>query len=211
MNKTIIFAAPLHFNFSNVIKNELQEVGFNVIDISFYGNDFRYKNIFERVQSFIFKNFRGNKFYKILLNFRRNQGWINKKLDKVEKADYCLIIRPDVFPNEILKKIVSKSEKSIGYQWDGLNIFPNVFDKINLFNRFFVFDKNDLSHPNTQISTNFYPQAIALDDTIQETDLYYTGSFNKNRITELENIIVIAEKLRLSVDYKLLSRKKIKK
>lgn len=206
--KKIIFAAPLLFRLNEVIKEELEANEYNVIDISFLDSKFHYKNIFERVRSYVIKNFGRNKHYKSYLKYKRHESQLREKLSTVDHADYVFIIRPDVFPIEILKEITAKAKKSVGYQWDGLNRFPNVYKTIPIFDHFYVFDKKDLIHPSTRLSTNFYPEAYKPTQVIPPSDIYYAGSYNKSRIKDLEDIIDKAYQLGLNVDYSLYSRKK---
>lgn len=207
-SKKIIFAAPRHFRLNELIKIELETCGSEVVDLSFFDNKFKYKNFVERLKSFFIKNFGGNKYYKTYLIYKRNESQITEKLATVHEADYALIIRPDVFPIDILKEITAKAKKSAGYQWDGLNRFPNVYKTIPIFDLFYVFDKNDLIEPSTKLATNFYPETFTPTQVIPPSDLYYAGSYNKSRIKDLEDIIDKAYELGLNVDYSLYSRKK---
>lgn len=206
--KKIIFAAPLLFRLNELIILELEACDFEVTDVSFLHNEFKYENIFERLKSFIIKNFGRNKYYKTSLKYNRNKTWIKQKLAPINEVDYAFIIRPDVFPLDILKEITSKSKKSVGYQWDGLNRFPNVYKTIPIFDLFYVFDKKDLNVPSTRLSTNFYPEAYKATQVIPPSDIYYAGSYNKSRIKDLEDIIDYAYELGLNIDYSLYSRKK---
>ena len=199
----IIFAAPLHYNLSDTIKRELQSVGFEVIDISFYGRKYTYTSLSDRIINFLYKITGINTAYKNHLIFRDHANRIKNILNDTGQVDFCFIIRPDVFPKEILKIAIEKASKSVAYQWDGLNVYPNTIDKINLFDIFYVFDKADLHYTNTKLSTNFYPESFKINPDFKKSDLYYTGTLNKSRLKTLEEIISTAEKAGLNVLYNL--------
>src|SRR5690606_15206362 len=77
------------------------------------------------------------------------------------QADYALVFRSDLISPEALSILRNKADTLVAYQWDGLKRFPEVFKRIPLFDRFFVFDKYDYeayksSYENISLTTNFY-------------------------------------------------------
>lgn len=210
MLKKIIFAAPLHYNLSQLIKHELESMGFEVCDISFFGKKYNYKSSLDRIKNLFYKTTGIDKAYKTFLQFQENKNWIQEKLQSMPKADYCLIIRPDVFPSNFLKEIITKCDKSVAYQWDGLHIYPHTMEKIDLFDDFFVFDKNDLDYPHTKLTTNFYPEAIQPIPCMDVSDVYYTGTYTKSRIATLKHIIGSAQQIGLKLKYILYCPKRRK-
>ncbi|WP_262249596.1 hypothetical protein [Parapedobacter soli] len=209
--KTIVLGAPQRFNWDSVIEAELENLGFNTINISFYGDKFKYKDRFQRLQSFFFREILGDRSYKTKLKFEASRDRLEEKLDALSVADYALIIRPDVYPIEFIKRLRTKVKKLIGYQWDGLDRFPDVYDYIGLFDRFFVFDGNDLTVPLVLPITNYAPVALCrnLHDEALQSDVYYSGSYEKQRIDELGHIIQDCRSLGLKVKYRLHYKKTI--
>lgn len=203
--KTIILGVPKLFNLDNMIESELKAVGFKTINISTHTNTFRYKNIVERIESFIGKKILRNKNYKTHLNFRRSKERILVELQKIDQADYILIIRPEVYPFDFLKELKKKGKKMIGYQWNGLKRQPQTLKYISLFDRFFIFDGRDLAVPSVLPTTNFYPTTIPNENKANKTDVYYTGSFYRKRILTLNDVISKCEELGLTVHYHLFS------
>jgi len=203
--KSIVFGAPKHFNWDGVIETELKNLGFTTTNISFYGDQFRYKNRFQRLKSFFIREVLGDRAYKTKLKFEANRGRLEQELDRLALADYALIIRPDVYPIEFIQRLRTKVKKLIGYQWDGLGRFPHVYDYIGLFDRFFVFDGNDLSAPLVLPITNYAPVALShnLYDEALQSDVYYSGSYEKQRIDELGHIIQVCRSLGLNLKYRL--------
>ena len=52
------------------------------------------------------------------------KGKILKQLSSIEKADYALFVRPDLFDFEVIEKAKQLASKTIAYQWDGMSRFP---------------------------------------------------------------------------------------
>ncbi|MBX2965591.1 MAG: hypothetical protein KF845_05550 [Cyclobacteriaceae bacterium] len=206
--KTIILGVPKLFNLDSLIEAELKAIGFKTVNISVHTNTFRYKNIFQRLKSLIAKNLLGKGHYKQILNFERSRNRIMSELQKVDKSDYILIIRPEVYPIDFLKDLKKRGGKMVGYQWNGLNRFPRTYEYIALFDRFFVFDGNDLEVPSVLPTTNFYPTTIPKENSNDTTDVFYAGSFYRGRIASLCDIISKCRELGLNVHYHLFSKKK---
>lgn len=206
--KTIILGIPKLFDLDSLIEKELKAVGFKTVNISVHTNTFRYKNVFQRLESFVAKNFLGKKHYKQILNFNQSKDGIMAELQKVDSADYILIIRPEVYPLDFLKDLKKKGKKMVGYQWNGLNRFPRTYEYISLFDRFFVFDGKDLDVPSVLPTTNFYFTTIAKANSSDKTDVFYAGSFYRNRIASLCDLISKCRDLGLNVHCHLFSKKK---
>lgn len=209
--KTIIIGVPKLFNLDSLIDAELKAVGFNTINISVHNNTFRYKNIFQRLESLIARKIFGKRHYKWYLNFKQAESSILNTLQNVHDADYILIIRPEVYPFNFLKKLKKKGKKMVGYQWNGLKRFPQTRTYIPLFDQFYVFDSVDLKEPSVLPLTNFFPTTIqATLNLIDKSDVFYVGSFYLNRIAALCDIISKCEALELHVRYHLFAKRKKK-
>jgi hypothetical protein len=119
-----------------------------------------------------------------------------KKIDSLKdfKAHYALLIRADLYPLSVLKKIKAKSEATYAFQWDGLDLFPKIRDTISLFDRFFVFDPKDVDYPHTTGITNFYFDNTVLKTNTESTsyDLYFIGVYIEER---MDFIISFLEKI----------------
>jgi hypothetical protein len=200
--KTIILGTPNHFSLSRIIENELSFLGFNVINISFFDEkEFKYKNIFERMKSFAVKCSRGGKgTYKNELRFKRYEERINRTLDEIEHADYALVIRPDLYSQKVIQNLQQKVDKTIAYQWDGLNRYPTIRKYIPLFDRFFIFDPSDKCVKNTLPTTNFYTKSIQVEnDGGYKSQAYYVGSYVKSRTEVLEEMVTSLQDIGLNV------------
>lgn len=208
--KTIILGVPKNFNMDVVIETELKAMGFKTLNISFH-NFFRYKNNFQRIESFLAKNLLRKKHYKEKLNFKQSEGKIKSELKKTDKADYILIIRPDTYPIELLKELRKKGGIMVGYQWDGLDRYPNAYEYINLFDRFFVFDAKDLQVKGVLPTTNFYPTIINPEKCVNKemtSDVFFTGSFHRERMEVLCEIVTKCKAAGLNVHCHLFAKRK---
>jgi len=193
MNKKIILGLPAVYGLGNLIKNNLQILGFEVIDLSFDYKGFKYKNFKQRLINFIRKTLFNDKSYKDKLRFAAQKNHLDEKLGLIkEKADYAIIIRPDTYTIDVLTQIKSKSNYLIGYQWDGMERFPWVEKCISIFDRFFVFDPSDIHYHNLDLPFigNFYftiPELLATHHSTA-TGAYFVGAFNRDRKEILEHL-----------------------
>lgn len=200
--KKIILGAPTAYGFSEIIEQELRHQGFEVYNISFVQHEFKYKNIAERLNCYVHKNFLGRKDYKTYLRFKRVESDLRDCLVDIPRVDYALIIRPDQYSKKIINMINLKADKTVGYQWDGLNRFPSVYKRINLFDRFFVFDPKDARYPGALPVTNFYTNSFSVSQSKEyESDLYYVGSYLYRRGSKVEEIITALQERGLSVKH----------
>ncbi|GGH23098.1 hypothetical protein FAZ19_13485 [Sphingobacterium alkalisoli] len=179
-DKTILLAMPDWFLYRE-LKKELENFGFTVIGVPF-SNSFKYARIWDRLYNLFRKVVLNDKSYKNQLKYQANGKHIAKIVGSLKnKVDFALMIRADFYPAEVVNLIKEKSKILVGYQWDGVHRFPAIQKLIPLFDRFFVFDPDDLNLvPNILPCTNFYLNS----ESVQECtlDLYYVGSFVKERI-----------------------------
>ncbi|MDR2285810.1 MAG: hypothetical protein LBE37_21535 [Sphingobacterium sp.] len=193
--KTIIFCAPSDFGFSDVIKQALQQEGFIVYDYPVADSRYRYKNIYERLQNTFRKVVFRDYSYKRKLKMSERKKLLLGKRESVPNATYAFIIRPDLFPFEFVSEIKNKVDKMVGYQWDGLQRFPYIFEYINLFDRFFVFDAKDLKYKKGLLPlTNFFiPKKI---DFINKKLVYFIASYDDYRVElmkKLNKVFIITD------------------
>ncbi|WP_437922304.1 hypothetical protein [Sphingobacterium sp. LRF_L2] len=206
IGKTILLGMPDWFLYDK-LKKELEILGFEVIGIPFT-EKFKYKNFNDRAYNFIRKVFLRDKKYKAYLKYRDTGRAITTKLNRLTKrVDYALLLRADYYPKEIVELIKQKANSLIGYQWDGLNRFPSIDDLIPLFDRFFVFDPNDLSRPNALPATNFYFEGD-YDRVTQNIDVYYLANFVRSRIKKIQSLSAYLREINARSVIKIISNKK---
>lgn len=179
--KSIVIAIPNHFGLPQRFKENLEAIGFDVLVIpdNIKNNIGLTNTLIHGYKKFIkgTKTFKREK--KAELKLATQIEFLNKK--NIEIFDYALFIRPDLFSSELIDIVKKRSKIITAYQWDGLDRFPLVYPKIELFDRFFVFDVNDLSkNENLLPLTNFYFDDIPISEN--KVDIYFVGTYMKNRI-----------------------------
>lgn len=190
--KTIILAVPDHFGLPECFRKNLEFIGFIVFTIP---HDATKKIGISRKDSlihFIKKVFFKNRTYKADKLATLKEKPQLKILNSIHQCDYALVIRPDLFSKSVLKEIKNKSKFSVAYQWDGLARFPLAIQRIHFFDRFLVFDKNDVeNYADVELSTNFYFDYLPECSLIRQ-DVFFVGTFMKDRI---DDIALIASRL----------------
>jgi hypothetical protein len=83
--------------------------------------------------------------------------------------------------------VKANTDKIAAYQWDGMSVYPEVYAKVSLFERFFVFDVNDVK-TNVKFLplTNFYFDDIKPKKNTN--DVYFVGNYKEDRIEALLNL-----------------------
>ena len=204
--KSIILALPTDVGLSDLIAKNFECHGFDVI--YYRRQPYKYKRPTERLTNFFRKNIFGDKGYK---NRQQDKEALEKLncdiMQRKMKIDYALFIRPDTFSIEFIKQIKGHVNKTIGYQWDGLDRFPDVFDRIENFNDFYVFDPKDiLNHPeyDLKLTTNFYfdidQNPISIKNEAKKT-IYFVGSHLPQRVSAINKFIESADKLNLQINF----------
>jgi len=206
IKKSIILALPEDVGLSDLIAKNFEYHGFDVI--YYRRQPYKYKRLTERLANFFRKIFFGDKSYK---NKQQDKEALEKlQCDIVErktKIDYALFIRPDTFSLDFIKQIKSHVNKTIGYQWDGLDRFPDIFDRIEIFNEFYVFDSKDiLNYPeyNLKLTTNFYfdmdENSIIINNKTKKT-IYFVGTHLPQRISAINQFTESADKVNLQINF----------
>lgn len=189
--KTIILVAPQDMGISDLIAKNLTHCGFTVI--KYERPAFRYKNLFERVINFFRKLLFRDFSYKAKIQDQAGKTMLLDFLHQHKQIDYSLTIRPDMFSDEFLSFLQEISNKKIGYQWDGLERFPDVFSKICFFDDFFVFDPADIQkyhQYDLHLITNFYFDYIQKNQKANQNKnglpkAYFVGSHLDQRTPTL--------------------------
>lgn len=201
---TIILAMSSYSDFAAAIQKHLEYHNFKVIFINSTSEElkkqvdssFYYPNLKSHLIHTARKIFLSDCSYKAYL---KEQMYNQKLLANIKKLlgnshyDYTLVIRPDLFPIEALQllKIHTKND-FVAYQWNGIRRFPKTKPTINLFDRFYVFDSEDLHNEEYQQYrlngiSNFYfdmyqPQPVSHTGTIA----YFVGLHVDSRIAAIE-------------------------
>lgn len=207
-NKTVIFGAPKTFNLSNEIIRNLEFLGFKVIDISF-DQKFKYRSIFQRLKNTYRKVLFNDRSLKTKYRFENYEKDIQQQLSKISKADYALIIRPDNYPLSFIKNLKNKANLLVGYQWDGMHIFPEVKKYVPHFDRFFVFDPKDVSETQLPL-TNFYLDYYynEVPKSKLKPNAFFLGTYLECRMPGMVGIAKALDQTNFDTEFILITNKK---
>lgn len=192
--KKILLLMPTHVDLYRLVIKNLELLEYDVV--YFDEKDFKYKNVFQRIDNFFRKTFLKQKEHKSLLKMKdREEQFIQTIYNKGEKFDIALVIRPDLYGENIPKLLQNICEKTIAYQWDGFSKFQLKDEVIEAYDVFATFDKADYDQysdkfPNLVLTQNFYLHSTK--NPTRKYDFYYVGSLQDDRlniIQKLSNIL----------------------
>ncbi|MDO5651394.1 MAG: hypothetical protein Q4G13_04570 [Moraxella sp.] len=199
--KSIFLVMPNHVNFYDTFVHQIEQMGFTVTLLK--TPKFKYKNILEKSLNFFKKNVMQDKSYKesmVKQETKQILSDITKNLTK--RIDYALFIRADLFEDEIIETVKKHCNIMINYQWDGMDRFPEIFNKIHFFDKFFVFDKNDIEkYPeyNFHLSNNFYFDLAT--DISNDGNAYFLGAHMTERVSTVINFLDAAQAINLNTNF----------
>jgi len=193
VRKRIILGMPRTFSIYKVLISRLDQLGFEVIDISYDDDVFKYQNLWDRLVNLYRKTVLKDKGYKNRLKFKALGENVMRRLQTMKHpTDYCLLIRPDIYPEEIIDQIKSKTNKLIAYQWDGIDRYPAVKRLVSKFDRFFVFDRKDANREDDRFipTTNFYFGHFNRREVIpKKSSFFFVGTFMKVRWSQTKDAV----------------------
>lgn len=210
-NKTVLLGMPESYGISHVIKIGLEANGFNVINISFDADGFKYRNIAQRIRNWFHKNVKKDYSYKSYLKFLPSRKLMEGKINSIPRFDYALLIRADIYPEYLIKIIRSKTEMFVAYQWDGLSKYPVIMNYIPYFDRFCIFDKDDIDCNCNYIPiTNFYiKEGVPNNNGFKKTKILFFGGYYKSRREDLKRIKNYLNECQVDCDILLYSKMSI--
>lgn len=186
MKKKILLLVPDDYSLYILIERNLKELGFEVITVLHNSVKFKYKNLLQRLSNLFRKVVDNNTSYKEKLREAHTAECLVKEIEVYDHFDYCLVIRADFFHEDVLYKAKAKSNYMVSYHYDGLGRNPSIYDRIPMFDRFYVFDEEDLisdGQVKTYLSHNFY---FDYDENQKKEglwpySLYFLGFYNETR------------------------------
>lgn len=203
-NPTILLAMPKTYHIYQPIIMALEYHSFKVVPAIFDDTVFQYPSLRTRLLT---------KFRQIILKdssakHRLKQAVFKQQvlqdLQCLDALDYSLFIRGDLFAADFLKTIHDRtSHPIINYQWDGMNRFPDIWENVDLFDRFYVFDPADLRHDARSFlpCTNFYFDHDL--DTLPETrsEFCFVGMHCIGRQNTIINFAKLAQHKNWQLDF----------
>lgn len=192
--KRFLLVSPRTFHLYQLIVRNLRYLGYDVVHIENEGYPFKYKSFGQRFYNFIRKVLFKDKTYKMKLReeYTRNKQW--QTLHESGDVDIALVIRADFFEKSLIEAIRQKTTLMLGFQFDGISRDPKVLEYIDYFDRFYVFDQDDIKkYPSYKLrfSPNFYfdyPDLLKKKVSDNYYDVFYVSTYDKSRINALINL-----------------------
>lgn len=215
MKKHIVLAMPSHSNFCSPMIENLKFHGYSVTFIDASPEHLKKMRLsfIDKCIHFIRKALFKNSEYKELKKTWLKEDYIRKMIVQIPfltDHDHILVIRPDLFSQDRLQQLRQKSEHNyVGYQWNGLDRFPDTVARIGLFDRFFVFDHSDLNNPkfdtlNLIGITNFSFDMHQPTSTHHKGQrAYFVGLHFDQRVETLTQCADILSKLGIQLDFNI--------
>lgn len=199
--KKILFVMHNYAQIPSLIRKNLDALGYHQVDFIFYSEEkFRYRNLAEKANNFLKKTFLGDKNYKEKLRQSFIEKTLLAKAKQLSPYDVILVINTDFFSDEFLGIIKTKTDKLVGYHWDGLDRTPSIYSKIRFFDAFYVFDRKDADEKNKiYFLTNFFFNFIELDyENSIKQDVFYLGTYVEKRFNTLKSVAKTLSKENIS-------------
>ncbi|MCP1772242.1 hypothetical protein J2T38_001060 [Neisseria perflava] len=212
MRPTVILAVPYLYGLDRCIEKNLRFHGFDVINLCYDDRDTPYPNLRSRLKNLYHKHITRDGNYKKSLRFAPHLADISLKLAQLngKKADYALCIRANIYPKEIIAAIRAHSKICVNYQWDGIDRFPDILEYLPYFDRFFVFDKQDIDqYPQYafQTATNFYFDfPLPKPSSATKGGIYFLGGYDPTREADTRRFLDSARRLKLPLDFHIYSK-----
>ncbi|WP_439243134.1 hypothetical protein [Lonepinella sp. BR2474] len=188
MSKNIILGISINHGIIELITKNLIYHGFNVVNVSDpTGKEFKYPSLWARIVVKIRRKLLGDKQAKRKLESKIAISSLEKQIQG-KQFDYALFFLAQTYSLELIQYVKQhvKPGGMINYQWDGLNRYPDIFERLPFFDRLFVFDPADLNHNSYSPlpTTSFY-----FDDDLVPLPILYDFYFLGAHLEERKNII----------------------
>lgn len=172
--KKILFLSPFFFNYENVIKKKMEEMG---AEVKFYNERSVTSALDRAILKFcpcVFKN-KSEKYYQQIIE--ENIG-----ID----FDYIFIVKCDMVTSRILKEFRNRfsNAKLCLYLWDSIENIPDIESKMGLFDFASSFDREDckknklLKFRPLFYADNFYRENA---DSNFKYDVCFCGTIHSDR------------------------------
>lgn len=210
--ETVILAVPYLYGIDKCIEKNLNNMGYQVINLCFDNRHTRYPSFFHRLVGTFHRKFLKTRNYDKKMTYSFYEQEMNEKLGALggKKADFALCIRANVYPLEIINKIRDNAKVCINYQWDGVDAHPDILSYLHYFDDFFVFDRNDVKkykEYHFKSTTNFYfDYPIRLNEEECDGKIYFLGGHQDSRVKDIELFLEKIIKLGKKPDFYIVSK-----
>lgn len=185
MKKKVLLILPNFFKLNEPIKQNLEFCGFEVTDkIYDLEKPFKYAGFRQRARNFFLKTFLKKKDHKIKLVMQNNNRLIEDAVSVFPMAyfDFSLFLTVQFFDSALIRKVRTKSKKTIAYQFDSIKRTPELKKNIPLFDAFYSFDKKDSEEYGVKFISNFYFDHNLKSQYPKSVDFFYIGTFVPERL-----------------------------
>lgn len=182
-DKRVLF---ITFDLSGYYDNIAKGLGEHFSDVESHNIayiKFKYKNIFQRIHSTLYKILKKQK----LKNFYKLQPIVESTQGKT--YDYIIIVRPDLFFDSQLLKLKSRTKQFIAYYHDSINNIERKKDVVHFFDKVYAYEKKDVANYNLDFLANF----MYLDDYQTGNQIEYDGFTIISKDYRLETLENVAE------------------
>lgn len=205
----VLILLPANYSLHEIITYNLYKLGYDAIVLHNESFIFKYKSFAQRLKNFFIKTFKCDKTFKHRLREEFMFEKMKDVIDSVEHYDHILVIRADFFSHRLLDYLKSKTQDFISYHFDGIDRYPDIFDRITKFDRFYVFDKDNIEkYPQYHFlpATNFYFDYIPLENKSPKNnpDFYFLSSYHPSRTEALIAFDDFAKKNNLTTHFEII-------
>ncbi len=206
MEKKILIAVPNDFGLPQRFKENFEFHGFKVDVVPFFKGKMKLSIIHHIIHN-IKKIFFQDKTYKDSTRDRLIKDFQYNLIKKNNTTyDYAFVIRPDFFSKKTIELIVSIVAFSVGYQWDGMDRYPDAKKYVDYFDIFYVFDKEDVNEKQIA-TTNFYFDDLSMNSS-PIYDVCFVGSKLEERLPIINKLSDIFQSLSLKTSLNIIDGNK---
>ncbi|MDQ1089668.1 hypothetical protein [Siphonobacter sp. SORGH_AS_1065] len=191
--KKFLLIAPWDYQLYRVIEKNLIHLGYEVTVVHNNLYPPEKKSVFQKVSYFFSKAFskHDNEAEKTEFSTQKRMALVKSQ----RRYAVTLVIRPDLFSEDLLKVAKHRSRQFLSFFYDGLKANPQVLSKVSLFDRFFVFDRSDVQtfrEYGVRYAPNFYfdyPELMQRNKVLnQGYKIYYISSYHPSRIDIIQSL-----------------------
>ncbi|WP_424411593.1 hypothetical protein ACPEER_00125 [Pasteurella sp. PK-2025] len=211
--KKILLGISINHGISQLIEQNLIHCGFDVLNIDPYKEGektFKYPSFFSRLKVKFRQIFLKDKQAKLKLQSELLQKKFEDQI-KDQKFDYALFFLAQNFSLDFIHYIRKRVNKGgmVNYQWDGMNRYPLIYDRLKFFDRVFVFDPDDVDIANNLLpTTSFYFDNDIIELPI-EHDFYFLGTHIDDRYHKIVEFANFADKQGWKLNFQIFCPKGI--
>ena len=183
--KKILFFAPAFFNYEEIIKDKMVEMGAT----AYLYDERSVKSAFFRALNKVVPNWFNRHSHDYFHNI------IAKHRD--ESFDYIIVIKSDMMPISTLQELKSvfKQAKLVLYLYDSIADIPGIKDKLKYYDKVSTFDREDAISYNLNFRPLFFSDDYVANKQSKKFiyDIAFLGTIHADRFKIIKRIMKQAE------------------